>query len=57
MIKVTIEGPQGCGKTTIAEMLCKMFEFCGLKCRITENGKQNSTNDEVVIRTKQEKQK
>lgn len=57
MMKITITGPQGCGKTQLAEFLQRMIVFFGKKAIVAEEGQRikNQNQYDVIIRTKQTK--
>lgn len=67
MIRITIEGPQGSGKTIIARRIkrsierMKMFGGRSYLTRIIENGGRGDSRDrdvyDIVIKVKQEKLK
>lgn len=55
MMKITITGPQGCGKSILAECLAKTMLFAGKEVIVAEEGQRikNQKIYDVIIRTKQ----
>jgi nucleoside-triphosphatase THEP1 len=56
MIKITIAGPQGCGKTLIAQAICAMLRVAGKKADVLEEGQKRvpyQIAPDVAIYTKQ----
>jgi thymidylate kinase len=53
MIRITIEGPQGCGKTRIAKIFQEVFSYSGKSSVLIEDGERlYGIGYDVVIQTK-----
>lgn len=56
-MRITIEGPQGCGKTRLAKALSSLFKIAGRKCTVLDESELKEGNldqvEKILIVTKQ----
>jgi ABC-type branched-subunit amino acid transport system ATPase component len=49
MLTITVSGPRGAGKSTVAHLLTKMFRTLGCRVELKENGEPVYSVDETAF--------